>query len=89
MDDLGRLPSSDRAAVFAAAAADQGLPVHIIEKDFWVCWILRRLFEPDLVSGMVFKGGTSLSKGWGAIARFSEDVDLSSRLASRGRWQGR
>lgn len=77
MDELGRLAAADRAAVFVAAAAEQGLPVHVIEKDFWVCWLLKRLFEPALVPGMVFKGGTSLSKGWNAIARFSEDVDLT------------
>ncbi|MEP7097828.1 MAG: nucleotidyl transferase AbiEii/AbiGii toxin family protein, partial [Dokdonella sp.] len=77
MDELARLARADRAAVFTVAAAEQGLPTHIVEKDFWVCWMLKRLFEPDLVPGMVFKGGTSLSKGWNAIPRFSEDVDLT------------
>ena len=50
----------------------------IIEKDFWVCWALHRLFDvvrfrPQLI----FKGGTSLSKAYNAVERFSEDVDLS------------
>jgi hypothetical protein len=48
-----------------------------VEKDFWVCWSLRRLFVPPLVDGMVFKGGTSLSKVWEAIDRFSEDIDIT------------
>jgi hypothetical protein len=49
----------------------------IVEKDFWVCWILKRLFsEPELQGQMVFKGGTSLSKVYGLIDRFSEDIDL-------------
>ncbi len=49
----------------------------IVEKDFWVCWLLKRLFsEPRLKEQMVFKGGTSLSKVYGLIDRFSEDIDL-------------
>lgn len=60
--------------------------MHVIEKDFWVCWILRRLFAPPLVPEMVFKGGTSLSKGYDAIKRFSEDVDLTLPSASVPGW---
>jgi len=49
----------------------------IVEKDFWVCWILKHLFaKPALKGQMVFKGGTSLSKVFGLIERFSEDIDL-------------
>jgi hypothetical protein len=49
----------------------------IVEKDFWVCWTLKHLFaEPALKGQMVFKGGTSLSKVFGLIDRFSEDIDL-------------
>jgi hypothetical protein len=49
----------------------------VIEKDFWVCWVLRQLFaEPGLKDRMVFKGGTTLSKVFGLIDRFSEDIDL-------------
>ena len=48
-----------------------------VEKDFWVCWILRELFGlPDIGSKLTFKGGTSLSKGWKLIERFSEDIDV-------------
>jgi len=50
----------------------------IMEKDFWVCWTLNRLFNlPDLQEHLVFRGGTSLSKVYGVIHRFSEDLDLT------------
>jgi len=50
----------------------------IVEKDFWVCWTLNRLFNlPDLRKQLVFRGGTSLSKVYGVIHRFSEDIDLT------------
>jgi hypothetical protein len=49
-----------------------------VEKDFWVCWTLGRIFDdPELAPHLVFKGGTSLSKVFGVIQRFSEDIDLS------------
>ena len=49
----------------------------LIEKDFWVCWILKRLFSiPAFQSHLLFKGGTTLSKIFGVIRRFSEDIDL-------------
>jgi hypothetical protein len=54
------------------------LPFEIIEKDYWVVWILERLFSLDkLKAHLTFKGGTSLSKIYGVIDRFSEDIDLS------------
>lgn len=77
MDELAHESDEDRRAVFGVAADEKQIRADIIEKDFWVCWTLRRLFAPSLVPGMVFKGGTSLSKGWGAIRRFSEDIDLT------------
>lgn len=48
-----------------------------MEKDFWVCWLLGILFESEFADNLVFKGGTSLSKVFGVIDRFSEDIDLS------------
>jgi hypothetical protein len=85
VDELARRTTADRAAAFQAAAAERGLPPLYVEKDFWVCWSLRRLFAPALVDGMVFKGGTSLSKVWEAINRFSEDIDLTlPRVGIRG-----
>ena len=56
-----------------------------MEKDFWVCWTLKRVFTlPDPPAGLLFKGGTSLSKVFGVIERFSEDVDLSFDRAGLG-----
>ncbi len=53
------------------AAGRLGMNPAIVEKDFWVCWILKRLFsEPELRGKMVFKGGTSLSRVHGLIDRF-------------------
>lgn len=78
MDDVARMPAKDRGDLSAAAAAQRGLSPEIMEKDFWVCWTLKRLFVlPREPAGLIFKGGTSLSKVYGAIRRFSEDVDLS------------
>jgi len=79
MDNVARLPASDRAALFNETGAARGVANAIIEKDFWVCWTLKRVFglQGEGNPGLVFKGGTSLSKAYGAIRRFSEDIDLS------------
>jgi len=78
MDELAKLSAADRRDLFTASAAKRGFNVIIIEKDFWACWVLKQLFGlHDPSAGLVFKGGTSLSKVWGVIDRFSEDVDLS------------
>jgi len=85
MDDIARLPIVDRTDLFAEVARQRGLTPAIIEKDFWVCWTLKRLFTlPDPPAGLLFKGGTSLSKVFGIIERFSEDVDLSFDRAGLG-----
>ena len=79
MDDIARLHANDRSELFSTASAKRGdmLPA-LIEKDFWVCWTLQRIFTLEAPpAGLVFKGGTSLSKVFQAIDRFSEDVDLS------------
>ncbi|MGN7931802.1 nucleotidyl transferase AbiEii/AbiGii toxin family protein [Sphingopyxis sp. J-6] len=85
MDEFARSDVANRRAFIAEAAARRDLTAIIIEKDFWVCWILRRLVAcPDLVGQLTFKGGTSLSKAYGIIERFSEDVDLTiSRSAPK------
>ncbi|WP_164104432.1 nucleotidyl transferase AbiEii/AbiGii toxin family protein [Candidatus Laterigemmans baculatus] len=72
-----RLPAAERGAYFSEAAARRGVSPIILEKDFWVCWMLGILFESPFASDIVFKGGTSLSKVFGVIDRFSEDIDLS------------
>jgi hypothetical protein len=85
MDDVARLPITDRMDLFSATARRRGLTAEIIEKDFWVCWTLKRLFTlPDPPAGLLFKGGTSLSKVFGVVERFSEDVDLSFNRAELG-----
>ncbi|HEV3439742.1 MAG TPA: nucleotidyl transferase AbiEii/AbiGii toxin family protein [Gemmata sp.] len=85
MDDIARLPVIDRMDLFSASARIRGLTPEIIEKDFWVCWTLKRVFTlPNPPAGLLFKGGTSLSKVFGVIERFSEDVDLSFNRAGLG-----
>ena len=72
------LPGQERRDVFAAAARRLDTLPGYIEKDFWVCLVLDALFN-RLPSGhpkLLFKGGTSLSKAFGLIQRFSEDIDL-------------
>ena len=77
MDRVAKLPASQRGDLFSQSAARRGLREAIIEKDFWVCWVLKQLFtDASLQSRLVFKGGTSLSKVFQLIDRFSEDVDL-------------
>ena len=73
-----RLPSDERRLYFEQAAARAGSSAQIIEKDFWVCWSLKRLFSLDEFRGhLTFKGGTTLSKVYRVIERFSEDVDVA------------
>lgn len=71
--------ADDQRGLFITAANRLGTTVQNIEKDFWVCWTLDALFH-RLESGgprLLFKGGTSLSKGYGLISRFSEDIDIT------------
>lgn len=77
--------SADRAALIEEASARLDVIPIIVEKDYWVCWTLGRIFElPDLANALVFKGGTSLSKVFHAIRRFSEDIDLSVSPSTLG-----
>jgi Nucleotidyl transferase AbiEii toxin, Type IV TA system len=77
MDRIARLPAAERNALFSESAARMGTTPAVIEKDFWVTWVLARLFgQPELARLLMFKGGTSLSKAYGLIERFSEDIDL-------------
>jgi predicted nucleotidyltransferase component of viral defense system len=78
MDEFARRGGGDRLAFINEAAARRDVTPIIIEKDFWVCWTLRRLMSvPVLADNLTFKGGTSLSKAYGIIERFSEDIDLT------------
>ena len=85
MDTVAALPTAERIELFQESANKRGLRREIIEKDFWVCWTLKRLFQlPGLGSHLIFKGGTSLSKIFRAIERFSEDIDISMDRAFLG-----
>lgn len=86
MDEFAREAPPERSAVFGETGARRGVASIIIEKDFWVCWTLKRLFELQQADApkLVFKGGTSLSKAYAAIRRFSEDIDLSFDRADLG-----
>jgi len=78
MDSVAVLPAADRRALFEQTAAQLGFNIVNVEKDFWVCWLLKQLFSiEDLNGWLVFKGGTSLSKCYNLIQRFSEDIDLA------------
>src|SRR4051794_39611528 len=71
------LPLSERRLYIEQGATRRNVSPVILEKDFWVCWLLGILFESEFAGSLVFKGGTSLSKVFGVIERFSEDIDLS------------
>ena len=86
MDDIARMAGRDRSELFSTTSGIRGdmLPA-LVEKDFWVCWTLKRIFTLDNPpAGLFFKGGTSLSKVYQAIDRFSEDVDLSFDRSALG-----
>jgi len=72
-----QLSPDERREALEVAASASGRPVHLLEKDVWVVWSLATLFDAPFAAHLVFKGGTSLSKGYGAIHRFSEDIDLT------------
>jgi len=77
--EIIRAEPADRADLFLTTARRLGAPLINIEKDFWVCWTLNTLYH-RLASGgprLLFKGGTSLSKAYGLIDRFSEDIDVT------------
>jgi len=71
------LPAEDRKEILQTAAAQLGQQATVLEKDVWVCWTLQTLFSLPDAHPMAFKGGTSLSKVYGVIERFSEDVDIT------------
>jgi len=85
MDAVAQSSAEDREAMFQETAARMGIGSAVIaEKDFWVCWTLKHLFENPDIPALLFKGGTSLSKAFGLIERFSEDIDLSLRREDLG-----
>lgn len=83
MIDLPGLKSwlqlSDKAKlnIYNETGRRMGLPAMAVEKDWWVVHSLALIFSMECASSLIFKGGTSLSKGWNLIQRFSEDIDLA------------
>ncbi|MCI0747250.1 MAG: nucleotidyl transferase AbiEii/AbiGii toxin family protein [Verrucomicrobia subdivision 3 bacterium] len=85
MDAFARLPPDERRIYFDGAATARSFDPQIVEKDFWVCWTLKALFQlPEIGPHLIFKGGTSLSKVFKIIRRFSEDIDVSIDRAFLG-----
>lgn len=71
------LSKADQREALEYARAQSGRPAHLLEKDIWVVWALHALFDSSLTDDLTFKGGTSLSKVYKIIDRFSEDIDLT------------
>lgn len=71
------LSAGEQAEILRAMATKLGRDAQVLEKDVWVCWALQHLFAMPGRKEMAFKGGTSLSKVYGAINRFSEDIDIT------------
>ncbi len=76
------LSVEDRRLALRKAEAESPHPAFLLEKDIWVVATLHVLFEAPFGRHLVFKGGTSLTKVWGAIRRFSEDIDITYDIRS-------
>ena len=71
------LSEQERIAAVQSTASDRTIEERAVEKDWWVTAVLKALFDTSCGAYLLFKGGTSISKGWPIIERFSEDIDLS------------
>lgn len=70
-------PDSTKVSAYTQISEKTGMAAAAVEKDWWVVQVLAVIFEMNVGKHLVFKGGTSLSKAWGLIDRFSEDIDLA------------
>lgn len=77
MEEWFKLSEEDRRVIINQVSAKTGLLPVAVEKDLWVMIALQAIFSTEIAPHLVFKGGTSLSKAWGIIERFSEDIDLA------------
>ena len=77
MKEWLNLTDDTKKNVFSEISTRTGLPIVAVEKDWWVVKTLEVVFSTEIAEHTVFKGGTSLSKAWGLIDRFSEDIDLA------------
>jgi predicted nucleotidyltransferase component of viral defense system len=75
--DFYTLDNEEKKAIFTEIATQKGMKPFAVEKDWWVSRVLEVIFQMPVAGHMVFKGGTSLSKAWKLINRFSEDIDLA------------
>lgn len=76
-DAFFALSEAERREVLEVARERTGRPTHLLEKDVWVVWTLAAIFDSPVADQLTFKGGTSLSKAYRIIERFSEDIDLT------------
>jgi hypothetical protein len=76
-EDYFKLSPEHRRDALEVASTKSGRPIHLLEKDIWVVWTLQQLFSSSYAEHLIFKGGTSLSKAYRAISRFSEDIDIT------------
>ncbi len=72
-----KLPEETKSKAYYQIAEDKGMNAFAVEKDWWVVQTLSAVFSTEVSNNLVFKGGTSLSKAWNLIRRFSEDIDLA------------
>lgn len=72
-----KLSDEDKKSIFVEVSNNRGLSSAAVEKDWWVVRTLELIYKTEIASNTVFKGGTSLSKAWELIDRFSEDIDLA------------
>lgn len=72
-----KVPNETKRRAYTQIAEKTGMSAYVVEKDWWVVQTLSLLFETEIKDHLVFKGGTSLSKAWKLIQRFSEDIDLA------------
>jgi hypothetical protein len=79
-----QLPLEEKQTILANIAEKKAIDDNAVEKDFWVSMVLKAIFSLPCSEGLFFKGGTSLSKGWALIERFSEDCDLAIDRAVLG-----
>jgi hypothetical protein len=85
VNEIAQSSAARRAEVFGETADRRLLPEAVVEKDFWVCWMLQQVFSMErFTERLLFKGGTSLSKVFHAIERFSEDIDLAVDYTALG-----
>ena len=72
------IPEQTKISAYIQVSEDTGVAPFAVEKDWWVSQVLSAIFDMEIGKHLIFKGGTSLSKAWGLIDRFSEDIDLGS-----------